>query len=105
MDSKDRRFKSFQEFYPFYLQQHENRTSRRFHFIGLLLAVIWLATVLFSSLNGYYALFSLLLGYGSGFIGHFVFEKNKPATFSYPLYSFVSDFVMAKDILTGKIDF
>jgi hypothetical protein len=105
MGATSREFKTFQEFYPYYLEQHRDKISRRLHFFGLLLALIWLGIVCLSSINGWYALFSFLLGYGSGFIGHFVFEKNKPATFSYPFYSFVSDFVMAKDILTGKIKF
>ena len=51
----------------------------------------------------YYAPLSLVFGYFFAWIGHFVFEKNKPATFQYPLYSFIGDWVMLKDILIGKI--
>jgi hypothetical protein len=105
MDSSGPEFKSFEEFYPYYLLQHGNTTSRRLHFIGLMLALLWLGLVIACGLNSWYLLFCLVFGYGAGFIGHFVFEKNKPATFKYPLYSFVSDFAMAKDILTGKIRF
>ncbi len=105
MEPSDTGFNSFKEFYPFYLHQHENITSRRLHFIGLVLAVLWLIIVLLSPLSNLYLLGCLVLGYGAGFIGHFVFEKNKPATFKYPLYSFISDFVMAKDIISGKIKF
>ncbi|HWS40494.1 MAG TPA: DUF962 domain-containing protein, partial [Arenimonas sp.] len=48
---------------------------------------------------------AFICGYGFAWVGHFVFEKNKPATFKHPLYSFVSDWIMYKDILTGKIPF
>jgi hypothetical protein len=100
-----REYQSFKDFYPFYLSQHSETTSRRLHFIGLLLALLWLVLVFILNLNSWYTLISLLLGYGFGFIGHFVFEKNKPATFKYPFYSFVSDFRMMFDILSGKIKF
>jgi hypothetical protein len=98
-------FKSFREFYPFYISQHSNTISRRLHFIGLALALAWLLVVIASGLSSWYLLICPLLGYGFGFIGHFVFEKNKPATFRNPLYSFLSDFKMMGDILTGKIKF
>ncbi|HEV7232063.1 MAG TPA: DUF962 domain-containing protein [Bacteroidia bacterium] len=98
-------FKSFREFYPFYISQHSNITSRRLHFIGLLLGLIWLVCVIAGGMSLWYLLVSLLLGYGFGFVGHFVFEKNKPATFRYPLYSFIADFKMMTDILSGKIKY
>ena len=47
----------------------------------------------------------LLCGYGCAWLGHFGFEKNKPASFSRPLYSFMGDWVMFKDLLTGRIPF
>ena len=43
-----------------------------------------------------------LVGYGFAWVGHFVFEKNRPATFKYPLYSFMGDWVMLKDALMGR---
>ena len=103
--AEQREYQSFKEFYPFYLSQHSDTISRRLHFTGLLLALSWLVLIFILDLNAWYILISLLLGYGFGFIGHFVFEKNKPATFKYPLYSFVSDFKMMFDILSGKIKF
>jgi hypothetical protein len=49
-------------------------------------------------------LFSLpVIGYGFAWIGHFIFEKNRPATFKYPLYSLMGDFKMFWDVVTGKI--
>jgi hypothetical protein len=98
------RFSSFRDFYPYYLGEHANRTCRRLHFIGSLgvLALLGLALV---SRNGWYLLGALLCGYGFAWIGHFFFEKNRPATFKHPLYSFIGDWVMFKDIVTRKIPF
>ena len=97
-------FNSFSEFYPFYLSEHRNLISRRLHFIGTGLAsVLIIAAVL--SQQWALILFVPVVGYGSAWIGHFFFEKNKPATFTYPLYSLMGDWVMFKDILTGKIKF
>jgi hypothetical protein len=96
-------FNSFAEFYPFYLSQHQDTVSRRLHFAGLVIALLWLVVVVLYGLNSWYLCLSAALGYGFGFIGHFVFEKNKPATFKYPLYSFLSDFKMMADIFAGKI--
>ena len=53
----------------------------------------------------WWLLAALLCGYGFAWVGHFFFEKNRPATFKHPFYSFVGDWVMFKDILTGKIRF
>lgn len=96
------RFASFREFYPFYLSEHANRTSRRLHFIGScgVLALVGLAI---ARGNAWWLLAALLCGYGFAWVGHFFFEKNRPATFKHPLYSFMGDWVMFKDILTGKV--
>jgi len=94
----------FSDFYPYYLSEHQNRTCRRLHFIGSLVVIGLLLRALIS-LNPWYVLGALLAGYGFAWIGHFVFEKNRPATFKYPFYSFAGDWVMFKDILVGKIPF
>lgn len=99
-----RAFATFREFYPFYLAEHSNRTCRRLHFLGSTLVLV----VLFHALaTGQYRELLLLpiLGYGFAWIGHFFFEKNKPATFKHPGYSLLGDWVMYKDILVGKIPF
>ncbi|KWS06849.1 putative transmembrane protein [Lysobacter capsici AZ78] len=98
------RFASFSEFYPFYLSEHSNRISRRLHFIGSWGVLILLALAIFSG-RPWLLLGALVCGYGFAWVGHFFFEKNRPATFKHPLYSFVGDWVMFKDILTGKIKF
>jgi len=99
-----KKYQSFAEFYPFYLGQHENRTCRRLHFIGSLLVLF---TLVFCLYRAYWTGLLLLpvLGYGFAWVGHFFFEKNKPATFTYPLYSLFGDWVMFKDIIVRKIPF
>jgi hypothetical protein len=98
------RFSSFRDFYPYYLGEHANRTCRRLHFVGSL-GVIALLALAVASGNGWYLLGALFCGYGFAWIGHFFFEKNRPATFRHPFYSFVGDWVMFKDMLTRKIPF
>ena len=97
-------FDSLAEFYPFYLGEHRNRTCRRLHFIGSSLTLGCLAALLLTG-QWFWLPAAFVCGYGFAWIGHFAFEKNRPATFKHPLYSFVSDWIMYKDILTGKIPF
>lgn len=99
------RFSDFRSFYPFYLSEHSNRTCRRLHFVGSALLLVVLALIVFAVLRPWW-LFSLpVIAYGFAWFGHFVFEKNRPATFSYPVWSFLGDWMMFKDILVGKIRF
>ena len=98
------RYQSFREFYPFYLSEHANPTCRRLHFVGTTLVIAFLATA-FITRNAWWLLGALVAGYGCAWIGHFFFEHNRPATFTYPVYSFIGDWVMFKDLLTGKIRF
>lgn len=98
------RFASFREFYPFYLQEHRNRISRRLHFIGSCGVLLLLAAAIVQS-NPRWLLAALFCGYGFAWVGHFFFEKNRPATFRHPLYSFAGDWVMFVDILRGRIRF
>ena len=99
-----KRFGSFAEFYPYYLEEHSDRSCRRLHFIGTALVILTLMVAVGSDR---YALLWLLpvLGYGFAWAGHFFFEKNRPATFTYPLYSLIGDFVMFRDMLVGRIRF
>ena len=99
-----KKYKNFTEFYPFYLSQHTNQICRRLHFVGsciILLLIFYVAV--FGGL--YLLLFMPLIGYGFAWIGHFIFEKNRPATFVYPIYSFIGDWVMFRDMVIGKIKF
>ena len=97
-------FASFREFYPYYLAEHGNRTCRRLHFVGSSL-VLGCLVMLLSSGNAMWLVYALLSGYGFAWVGHFFFEKNRPATFSYPFYSFAGDWVMWSEILRGRIKF
>ncbi|MFM8269018.1 MAG: Mpo1-like protein [Pseudomonadota bacterium] len=102
VDTNETIFTSFQEFWPFYLSQHQHPQCRLFHFLGTTVAVTLVAvTVLTRSFS--WLFLALVLGYGFAWVGHFAFEKNQPATFRYPLYSFVGDWKMFWMMLTGKI--
>jgi hypothetical protein len=96
-------FRSFSEFYPYYLSEHKNPVCRRLHYIGSTLVLAILATLLVTGLWSYWWLM-LLAGYGFAWVGHFKFEHNKPATFKYPFYSLAADWVMYKDFLTGQLE-
>ncbi len=100
--STPQRFERFADFYPFYLSQHANRSSRRLHFIGTSGVIACLAMLAWSG-NPTWLLYSLLCGYGFAWVGHFFFEKNRPATFKYPFYSLLGDFVMYRDIWVGRL--
>ena len=96
------RFDSFRAFYPFYLSEHANRISRRLHFTGSCGVLVLVATAV-STRNAWWLPGALFCGYGFAWVGHFFFEKNRPATFRYPFYSFLGDWVMFKDILVGRV--
>ncbi|MEI7444611.1 MAG: DUF962 domain-containing protein [Burkholderiales bacterium] len=98
------RFASFAEFYPFYLGEHANRTCRRLHFVGSSLGLACLAMLVVTG-HPAWLLAGLVAGYACAWIGHYVFEKNRPATFRYPLWSFVGDWRMFGEMLTGRIRF
>ena len=96
------RYRSFREFYPFYLSEHENRTSRRLHFAGTSIALLLLLLALLRQ-QPWFVLVALLQGYLLAWIGHFFFEHNRPATFRYPVYSFIGDWRMWWDVLRGRV--
>ncbi|MES2512052.1 MAG: DUF962 domain-containing protein [Pseudomonadota bacterium] len=97
-----RSFQSFAEFYPFYLTEHSNLTCRRLHFVGSTLTLACVVALAVTR-NPLWLPAALLCGYGFAWIGHFGFEKNRPASFKRPLYSFMGDWAMYRDIWTGKV--
>ena len=97
-------FQSFKDFYPYYLEEHSNTTCRRLHFFGTW-GVIGLTTAALATATWWLLLLLPICGYGFAWVGHFFFEKNKPATFDYPFYSLLGDWVMFKDILIGRVAF
>lgn len=100
----EKEFKTLEEFYPYYLSQHQNTICRGLHFVGTSL-VISLALASIIMFDFRLLLYIPLAGYSFAWIGHFFFEKNKPATFKYPLFSLASDFKMYFELLTLKIPF
>ena len=98
------RYSSFSEFYPFYLSEHAKPATRRLHFLGSSLGLICLLLLVVSG-NLWWLGAGLICGYAFAWFAHFAVEKNRPATFKHPFYSFAGDWVMFKDILTGKIRF
>ena len=95
----DKEYKSFKQFYPYYLSEHMNPICRGLHFIGTFCVI----GIIFISFTNIKALFiAPICSYGFAWVGHFLFENNRPATFTYPLYSFIGDWVMFKDILFKK---
>ena len=92
---------TYEEFWPFYVSQHRHAVNRGLHFVGTTLVILCLvATVLVSPL---WLLAAPFAGYGFAWVGHFFVEKNKPATFTYPLWSLRGDFRMYRLILLGRM--
>ena len=95
------RYRTFRDFYPFYLGEHENATSRRLHVIGTSLVIACIvAAIAFRDWR--IAVAALVVGYGFAWIGHFFFEKNRPATFKYPLFSLMGDFRLFFETVSGR---
>ena len=94
----------FADFYPYYLQEHRDSTCRRLHFVGTTLVILIMLSALLS--GNWLMLWVLpLAGYSFAWVGHFFFEKNRPATFKHPFYSLLGDFAMYRDMLRGKVKF
>lgn len=100
----EQRIKSFEAFYPYYLSEHKEPGTRRTHFLG---TSFFIGLFLYAVISSWY--WAILVGvasaYGMAWAGHYFIEKNKPATFRYPLWSLMSDFKLYFDILSGKESF
>lgn len=97
-------YKTLDDFYPYYLQEHSNRTCRRLHFIGSTLGIVLAVSAVVTGTWWLLAV-ALVQGYAWAWVGHFFFEHNKPATFKWPWLSFKGDWKMWWQMLTGKIAF
>lgn len=103
-EPKERVFRSFAEFYPFYLSEHRHPVSRALHYAGTWGTIACVTGFLVS--GGFVWLTAgLLSGYGFAWLGHFRFERNKPATFRHPFYSLAGDFRMWWELNLGKLKF
>lgn len=101
--SQKKIFKNFREFWPFYLSQHTHRQCRQLHFLGTSVAATLILVAVLTG-NLLWLLLALVAGYGCAWWGHFAFEKNKPATFQYPLYSFLGDWKMFWMMVQGSLE-
>ena len=99
----DKKYQTFKEFYPYYLKEHSNKTNRILHFIGTLLVIVFLLAGFLTKKYSFFY-FMPIAGYGFAWLGHLLFEKNKPATFTYPIWSLLSDFLMFYHICTGQLN-
>lgn len=97
-----REFPDFSSFYPYYLGEHSRGITRRLHVVGSLCVIGLVIAAIVTRIWWLFA-FTLVAGYGFAWIGHFFFEKNRPATFKHPFYSLAGDWVMFVQVLTGRI--
>jgi len=95
-------FASFKEFWPFYVREHANPTNRRLHWAGTLIVI---AIAVYALLTGEWRLLILMpvAGYSFAWVGHFIVQKNRPATFKYPLWSLFGDFKMFGCMCMGRM--
>lgn len=95
-------YSTFRDFYPFYLGEHSDRRCRRMHVLGSALVIVFLVAAL-TSRNAWWLVAMPVCGYGCAWIGHFAFQRNRPATFRHPLYSLMGDWMMFADVLRGRV--
>ncbi len=101
MTPTEERYKTFAEFYPYYLSEHRKAGTRITHFIGTTLFFAWVISALVF-LNPWHLLIGIVTAYFFAWLGHFFIERNKPATFQYPWMSLKGDFRLYFEILGGK---
>jgi hypothetical protein len=99
----EKRIQSFEEFWPFYVREHEKKLTRQFHFVGTTAALGCLAGGLLTG-SRWLIPFALVAGYGPAWFSHFFIEKNRPASFKYPGWSLAADFVMWGKMIAGTMD-
>src|SRR5262245_38896611 len=97
------KYRSFVEFWAFYVLEHSKPGTRKLHFIGTTLLFICLAAILLTR-SLWFLLFGIIAAYGCAWTGHFFIEKNRPAAFKYPFFSLLGDFKMYAMMLAGKMD-
>lgn len=103
MSDEKKTFQTFDDFWPFYLGEHSDPLNRKLHIVGTSVAIGFAAWNVVRGRPGR-ALLAPLFGYGPAWVGHYIIEKNRPATFTHPLWSLRGDLKMAKLAWTGKLD-
>jgi hypothetical protein len=96
------RFRTYADFWAFYLREHSRPWSRGLHYVGTVSSLAALTAAV--ALSPWWLLAVPIVGYGPAWIGHFVIEKNRPATFGYPVWSLASDYRMFGLALAGRLD-
>lgn len=96
------RITTYEEFWPFYLGEHSKASTRWMHFVGTTIGMVTLGYAL-ATLQPLLIPLAFVPGYAFAWVSHFFIEHNRPATFKYPLWSFISDFKMWGYMLTGRI--
>lgn len=99
----DQEMKSFEEFWPFYVREHSRRGTRALHAAGTAAATA-LAVGLLATGRWRWLPVALVPGYAAAWLGHFLVEHNRPATFKHPLWSLVGDYKMFALMLAGRMD-
>ncbi len=96
-------FRSFEEFWPFYVGEHADPLNRKLHFVGTTLSMLCVGAAVVTRKKAFLAA-APLCGYGFAWVGHFIIEKNRPATFKHPLWSLRGDFRMWAKTIKGEMD-
>ena len=97
-------YRTLDEFYPFYLGEHSNRVCRRLHFVGSTVAIALVVAAIVTE-HWWLLVLALIQGYAFAWIGHYFYERNRPATFEHPWLSFRGDWRMWWEMLTRRIPF
>jgi hypothetical protein len=100
--TEEKPYRRFADFYPFYLREHANPVTRRLHFAGTSVALLLIIAAIATGMWWLIAV-AILQGYAFAWVGHFFFEHNKPATFRYPGFSLMGDWLLWWEMLTGKV--
>jgi hypothetical protein len=100
--TEGRKYHRYRDFFPFYLAEHADPVCRRLHYVGTSIEILSLVALVLTG-NFWFLLSAVVGGYGFAWLGHFFFERNKPATFTYPFWSYLADHHMLWLAVTGRL--
>ena len=102
-NDNEKRIENYEKFWDFYVAEHRHPMTRYLHFVGTTLSLVFTVWIIRSGSWLYFPL-TLVIGYAFAWFAHFYVEHNKPATFKYPFWSFISDYKMVLYMLIGKMN-